>query len=569
MSLGYEPVRLPFFRESHELSGSTKTEAEFGVDLCFLDRKRRELIVFVLKDEPLTYKNWTKEGFESDLARASTPDLSRIKRGTVKSVRIILVYNKDDDDNGIRSYERMVASKTKKSKKGLSIEFERWNLSALVEQVSDNLLSPSLLPSDLSGQLAHIAWQFERLTFGTSEWEAQLVQNWKQFLSVALSGKLDRRKLYTVPIALIILRQYNRSTPGSDAGWMDLIEWGMLAMWKAAKDEASTVVGEIAFGIWARFYVGELKSYLKSNESCFVTEHGFQSRHQAPGLRSISDAFVAFWNLGRLGLYSLSLQEIVDGSQSAGLDYIVKEVNWSANLVAVCLEKNPASCRPLVDLDHINIYLMWLALWQSDRRIDILRWFTELESRLLVRRIGKCGVPFIEARNRIDLVAECASTGDRPQEYQDSSSVLLLMVMEMLAGMQSEESDNLLRRYYKRLTLGIGDDGQKLSEGKIDLMIWVPPKNWEDLVLDAHSEEGTAVTIHDLAELETGADGLRDGMVKFAMMSRSLDAYSPSGRIPKGVLVLASMKNRVPIPPELWRGTLFPRQGANQGSDGT
>src|SRR3989338_738048 len=75
LAKGWIPVRLPFFRNPSSLSGKTKTEAEFGIDMSFLNQNREELFIFVLKDEVLNNKNWTNNDFDKDLRMALCPDL--------------------------------------------------------------------------------------------------------------------------------------------------------------------------------------------------------------------------------------------------------------------------------------------------------------------------------------------------------------------------------------------------------------------------------------------------------------------------------------------------------------
>ena len=52
------PARLP---AGPTETSRTKTETEFGVDFAFLSQAGRRLTIFVLKDEVLTYANWTVE----------------------------------------------------------------------------------------------------------------------------------------------------------------------------------------------------------------------------------------------------------------------------------------------------------------------------------------------------------------------------------------------------------------------------------------------------------------------------------------------------------------------------
>src|SRR5687767_3815520 len=76
LAVDWKPVRLPWVRAGVGELSKTKTEPEFGVDLSFLRDGNETLVIFVLKDEVLSYKNWIGESFDSDLRRAATTDLT-------------------------------------------------------------------------------------------------------------------------------------------------------------------------------------------------------------------------------------------------------------------------------------------------------------------------------------------------------------------------------------------------------------------------------------------------------------------------------------------------------------
>ena len=78
-----------------------KKEEEHGVDFAFLMQDRRELIIFVLKDEKLTYKNFDAHSFRTDLSRASAQDLTAPELAGVTAVRVVLAYNKSEDEEGV------------------------------------------------------------------------------------------------------------------------------------------------------------------------------------------------------------------------------------------------------------------------------------------------------------------------------------------------------------------------------------------------------------------------------------------------------------------------------------
>jgi hypothetical protein len=104
----WTPVRLPFIRQSEGKGPKTKPEAEYGIDMSFLLPDKDTLVILVLKDEALTYSNWTKHNFDSDIRMAAFPDLSQPEFAQVKLVQIILAYNKDEDATGVQAYTNLI-----------------------------------------------------------------------------------------------------------------------------------------------------------------------------------------------------------------------------------------------------------------------------------------------------------------------------------------------------------------------------------------------------------------------------------------------------------------------------
>jgi hypothetical protein len=94
LAKNWQPTRMPFFRQDAHGATTTKTEAEFGVDFAFLNPSKTELYVFILKDEALTNRNWTRSNFDTDIRMAATPNLEMAELESVKAVKVILAYNK-------------------------------------------------------------------------------------------------------------------------------------------------------------------------------------------------------------------------------------------------------------------------------------------------------------------------------------------------------------------------------------------------------------------------------------------------------------------------------------------
>lgn len=567
----WSPVRLPFFRQAGNVSAKTKTEAEFGVDLSFLLPSKQDLYIFVLKDEVLNNKNWTKHDFDRDIRMAAAPDLNLQGLESVNSVKVVLAYNKDEENNGIKAYNNLIASLPGKIYDNISLSFERWNLTRIVEEVEAHIFSPDLLPQHLSGQFRYICSQIGDFDYGTEEWEHQLIPNWLNFLNVALQSPIDERKIRLIPVALMIINHYRKDSPNSYPGWIDIIEWAMLSIWQCYRDLSDTKnqieMKMIITKIWLQFYIYELENYFLANETIFSTKHGFSTGKHGLMITAINDAYLAYWHIGRLGILTLAPQEFKTNEGSEYEDFVSKIVNRSSDWLIECLHNNPASLRPLIDLNHIELFLIWLILWQSGREKDIIEWLTELESRLLIRRVKKnFPIPFIESRSRIDLVAEFVATNRRPQEYSDSSSYLLLMILELCFSLNDNIArDQLITRYYNRVINGLGDDGKPIKENQIDLIGWVPPEDWPERILKESVLDGIAITTGNFETMTKERKPLSEKIIDF--VNKVKNKYPKVVRldIPRSVYILACIKHRSPLPAEFWRGTIF--EDSNETQD--
>jgi hypothetical protein len=559
LAKSWTPVRLPFFRQVNVQAAKTKTEAEFGIDMSFLTHQKDELLIFVLKDEILNNKNWNKSNFDSDLRMAASPDLSSKELSKVKSIKVILAYNKDEDQTGIKLFNNLTSSFDKKISKKRTRDFERWNLTKITDEVKTHLISPDLLPQHVSSQFNYICSQVADFDYGSEEWENQLVPNWKSFIRIALQGPVDERKLRLISVALLILYHYKKESPNSYPGWIDLIEWAMLSLWECHKNLKTKKLKKIVVDIWLLLYINELEKYFLEVSNAFTTEHGIHCNQSNIGLVPVNDAYIAYWHIGRLGILTIAPHDFIGKKNKEGKKLILDLLDRSVDLISKCLRLNPSSMRPLIDLHHIELFLIWLIYWQSGRNDEIYKWLSALESRLLVRRIGNANIPFIEGNNRMDLVAEYAATSDRPPEYNDDSSYLLLMILELCFSLENKERDELLDRYYQRIVKGIGDDGEVVSEKvkDLDLIGWIPPDNWGQRILHESVTDGIAITTHNFDTSLKEANALSKKIKDFVDQSREKFPSIIPLDIPHAVLILACIKHKSPLPSEFWRGSIF------------
>lgn len=555
----WTPVRLPFIRQSEGGAPKTKPEAEYGIDMSFLLPSKDTLVILVLKDEALTYSNWTKHNFDSDIRMAAFPDLSQPELAQVKLVQIILAYNKDEDDAGVQAYSNLINGLGSQLANNINREFHRWNLTRITALVEENLMTPDLLPQNLSGLLHYICSQISDFEYESSEWANQLAPNWIHFLEVALSDPLDERKIQLIPVALFVLHRYMKNSRSAEAGWISLIETAMLALWKRFATLQKPQLKQLIEALWISLYLEQLGQYFVRNEGIFKVEHGFQhSKDPAFALSAIADAVVVFWHLGRLGIYTLGSLELLDPTSKDHQEIRHQLATRSAGVLQECLQKNPAALRPLIDLHHIELFLVWYMLWVSGQTNACHLWLSELEGRLLVRRAGNLGLPFIESRNRLDLVVEHAARNAKPPDYSDRSSYLLLMLLELSFSLPYAERNELIYRYVRRLIKGIGDDGKQMQRQPLDLVGWAPPENWLKRVLGETVGDGTGITLTAFDSEAISEESSVKAIEEHVTNSRAKFPFSIPDDLPKAALVLACIRHRSPLPSEFWRSVVFP-----------
>lgn len=157
----------------------------------------------------------------------------------------------------------------------------------------------------------------------------------------------------------------------------------------------------------------------------------------------------------------------------------------------------------------------------------------------------------------MDLVAEYAATSIKPPEFTDNSSYLLLMILEICLSLKDEYRDELLNKYYRRIVRGTGDDGKSLSDFEIDLIGWVPSDDWGEKILNEGVTDGIAITTNKFHEMPEDTKPLSEKIREFVRQSREKSQFKIPTDIPRAVFILACIKNRSPLPPDFWRGTIF------------
>lgn len=546
LSKNWQIIRLPFNREKNVITH--KTEPEFGIDLCFYDKKHKSIVTFVLKADKLTYNNWIQKGFKDDIERALTPNFDDIGIGieNINTYRIITIYNKDDNKSGIDSYNFLVKASNKIIYETINVVFERWNIDKLVDEIIENVFTPDILPSNLSGIFSYISSQFNDFNYGTTQWQNQLIPNWKKLLDLIFNNKKsDSRRINLIPFALLILKNNSNDTSNKIVGWIDLIEWAILKLFEIFPNENSKNK-KIIIGIFFDFYISELANYFDENAALLCSFFGVKVGSIDRALIPINTANSIYWHIGRLGILALS-------ALSLPKDEIQKKwlKKYQIYMTKFIIE-NPLSCNPLLDINHIEIFEIFLLYILNDKKDDLFNYFDNLLMNLVLRRQEKVSLPFIEASNRLDLVAERVATNNKPLNWNENSSYLLTMLLEMSFVFEENTQESLVNIVFENILKKYDDD-----DDYIDLVSWLPPENWDDIVFKEDGQFGTGINTSNFADFSDKKMKRYEVIKEFIKESRSRDIKFKILKRLYVIYILACLKNKTPIPPEFWRAYIF------------
>jgi hypothetical protein len=540
-----------------------KKEAEHGVDYAFLTPDRQTLIIFVLKDEKLTYRNFTVEKFDFDLRRAAQQDLTVPELTGVTVVRVVLAYNKSDEEEGVEDFDRLVKTLGTKVGDHAKLTFERWNLDRLVEEIEAKLFTPAMLPPNFFRALTYICAQVGDFSHGSSQWEAVLVPDWKEFLERVLADPISPRSVWMVAVALPIVQQHGKQESAFETGWIELLEWAVLALWHAALRAKSLEVSEAVREIWLMGYARQLERFYTEHSADLGVEDSL-ARNVDPGFEPVIQSYLAHWHLARLGLLwhcfaELKVKEEEKEIQAA-LEKRLHEIStWIQGLNAA----NPGALRPLLDSHHIELYLVWSVFYGLGQTKPMFQWLNQLYERIVLRR--REGGPFrvIANDNEWESVFEMVIEKEPPLKSYGRTSYLLLMLEEMCFALPEPMRETLLSNIHEHIVLGRNSRGESLEyDENIELASWAPPAGWELMTLT-----GTFRTLDDVGVAITTGNFERHGanagkpiverVRDFMLQCRARYPLKRETNLPLSVLLLACVKHRTPLAPDFWRASIF------------
>ena len=221
------------------------------------------------------------------------------------------------------------------------------------------------------------------------------------------------------------------------------------------------------------------------------------------------------------------------------------------------MNANPACFRPVLDLNHVELFLVWQALLLPERKDAIRDWLQVLCARLQVRRHPISGLPFIDDRNSWELAFERAALNDRSADASPKSSHLLLMLMECALVLDDPERETIMERIHTQLVEGAADDGARSENIKtLDLLSWVPPGDWEPRILAGTVRDGESITVSLDQTNSAPPTSIAARVRRFVDTANHARPLTFSGHTPLSALILATLRHQSPLPPIFWRQLL-------------
>lgn len=554
-----KPFRLPFLRQGEAATVKSKSEAEFGIDVAFLSADGKRLAIFVLKDEQLTNKTWVGKGFHEDLVKAISPDLNAKGLETVESVVVILAYNRDEEANGLTLFDRFVSNAPPTLAGRARLSVARWNLSELVDLTLKHLLTPALVPQRFFGQLSYLCAQIADFPHGSDEWEQQLVPGWKRFLGDMLAPEHGPRGVSLVPVALIILRQHGAANESLETGWIDLIEWSAIALWRRFTESDDQVVRARVVVFWDQFYLTELDRFYRTHIDALATERAIDEVAHSSVVGVVAASMTAYWHIARIGLLSIGQAQSLLATTPEEKKRQRETLRETANYMIRLFNASEASLRPILDIHHIEIVLVAFTLSNAGRLGELGLILPMLVQRLYIRRLGIGEVPFLDGYNSLENVFEQVAGNNEEKLITTQSSFFVMMLLELCCLLDAEHQTTLIPQIHRRLVLGAADSGPQKEIKPLHLMSWIAPADWDEKVLQGYVDDGEIVSRGPLSDsIDSTASELLTEMQKFVAQMRAAATFPEQLKVLLAPLILASIRYKSPLPPELWRNAGFP-----------
>jgi hypothetical protein len=363
-------------------------------------------------------------------------------------------------------------------------------------------------------------------------------------------------------VAIAVIRQHGKKEPAFATGWIELVEWAVLAAFDAVLRNPDEAVAEAALQIWSQWYVIPLEEFYSKHAADLAAEDSL-ALHTDMGFEAAAQSYLAFWHLARLGILWQSMAMLPVAKDAPERAIFEKGLNEIGDRIVGLCNGNTGALRPVMDSHHIELFLVWSVLYGLGRADDMAQWLQALTQRLVVRRREGGPLRLLSTENTWESVFETIAEGNPLTKAYGRSSYLYQMLEEMTFGFPPKVRDLHLRSIHECLVLGVNAKGKSLDyKEEVELVSWAPPAGWEKLMLTGELENrkdnGVAITTGNFVRWPDDKDlPLAERVQEFVRQTRERYPLKRETNLPLPVLLLAAVKFRTPVPPEFWRAAIF------------
>jgi hypothetical protein len=509
-------------------------ESEQGKDIVAIKQKddQREVWILVVQQGDLTENRWQGPGAmrmdaESALDVAFEDQSVGITRDTPR--RIILVHNGTVGE----TIRERVDGFCKEAKEKRGVEIDRWDLSGLCNLFHEHLVGERLLAEP---GLQHLL----RATLVFLDVPEYDLKHFKDLVNAILPKSEARehavqQAFRTLRLVLRMVHAYAREA-GNLTPAVVAHEYALLRIWHwMLSEKLLTSMCKKEIGLTLREYVGVAVAYVQKIDPWLRRRYGLALGGPSAIVEYPLRTFSVLGHLSGLLLLC--------GPGDATIR------QWLHDRLLSTIINNPASKRPLLDDHSIEIALVAIALLSSDDRESARGWVREQIDRMVFRK--QIGRRLPELNNNLEAVLELEATGKAPFFYEDSSSCLMYILMELTLLTDDKETYEEYAPHFR--------------ETGVDLQLWYPPDDVESELFGQEVTRGTTETSIPLPDsFEVFVEEVKERHQRFDILQlRTLQEGW-------GFFVYLACKHfRTPLPPTMWRClippvTEGPRTSGNQ-----
>jgi hypothetical protein len=419
----------------------SKGQSQYGKDIIAVGKDENGIKhkwYFELKgysDRDITITNFSKsDGIRESIieAKHSSFNDSSIPEFNGLPIKIVIVHNGILKTNFRNTFEGFISKEFKKG------EFERWDIYYLTDIFSDYLFNEYLLSDDASNRLLK-----KTLAFLDSPDNEYL--EFKELVTIQfnkvenIKSRAFKKLFATLNLLNSIVFHYSKENnylvPAKECSkflilktWHWILENNLQGKKPVVKEFKKLLKGQ--FEIFDKYFqktfaIAKIENGLFSEYGTFYEKIGYPLR--------------CFEYLDDIIYYCRLRNTVFESKKIENLK------NKQKDLIIELTDKNSGFKRPI--LDNHSIPLLQLFLFFSDKKclrqkdVEFLVGYFHLTiSNLKIEKIRHNRQP--ELYNRIDPIIEFIATGNKPEEYCDSSSILLAILLEITIIFNSENLFN-------------------------------------------------------------------------------------------------------------------------------